>query len=56
MVAAKCVVMYGGGLTSYEASRRAIEIYGKKTLRFGLQIPKQKTPTCIDSMTMLSAC
>jgi hypothetical protein len=29
MVAAKCVVMYGGGLTSYEASRRAIEIYGK---------------------------
>lgn len=32
MVAAKCVVMYGGGLTSYEASRRAIEIYGKENV------------------------
>jgi len=29
---AKCVVMYGGGLTSYEASRRAIEIYGKENV------------------------
>ena len=32
MVPAKCVVMYGGGLTSYEASRRAIEIYGKENV------------------------
>ena len=32
MATAKCVVMYGGGLTSYEASRRAINIYGKENV------------------------
>jgi hypothetical protein len=25
-----CIVMYGGGVTSYEASRRAIEIFGRE--------------------------
>ena len=27
-----CIVMYGGGLTSYEAARRAIDRYGHDTV------------------------
>ena len=27
-----CIVMYGGGLTSYEAAKRAIERYGQESV------------------------
>jgi hypothetical protein len=44
MVTPKCIVMYGGGLTSYEASRRAIEIYGKENVEVWFADTKTEDP------------
>ena len=44
MVDPKCVVMYGGGLTSYEASRRAIDIYGKENVEIWFADTKTEDP------------
>jgi hypothetical protein len=44
MVAPKCVIMYGGGLTSYEASRRAIDIYGKGNVEVWFADTKTEDP------------
>lgn len=44
MFAPKCVVMYGGGLTSYEASRRAIDIYGKENVEIWFADTKTEDP------------
>jgi hypothetical protein len=44
MASPRCVVMYGGGLTSYEASRRAIEIYGKENVEIWFADTKTEDP------------
>ena len=36
--------MYGGGLTSYEASRRAIDIYGKENVEIWFADTKTEDP------------